>query len=329
MKFSIIVPLYFYDKYVELMFDSLLCQTFTKFEVVIVGNGISNDEFDNICIEIKSKFSNSEIQLKLFYNTEKGANSSRQFGFERSSGDYVFFLDSDDQFSDKNVLHEINEITKDNNVDVVSVNLQHARFKGNELSFQEIVYNFIQKKEFLALEKDKRTILKNFGTNICARFIKKELLKDIHFLTLPYCQDWNVSSKLFFNAKTFYFYQKPCYVWVFRENSISKIDSMSLEKHLNSFNSILDIITYYKKNDIKDKYRFFVNDRIVKFCFQYIGRSSFFDIEEGFKRSNELIKNEVKFSKAFFNNKRIIIMYAMIRFSFLYKLYFKNSKKLN
>lgn len=329
MRFSIIVPVYFYDYHVESMFNSLIFQTFKDFEVIIVVNGISYDEYEKISFIIKSKFFNSDIKFKIYFNIEKGANSSRQFGFNNSIGDYVFFLDCDDQLSDKSVLSEINEITINNNIDVLSINIQHARFNGRELCLDEAVYDYKKENNFLTLKNDKRTVLKNYGTNICARFIKKELLKDIHFLTLPYCQDWNVSSKLFFNAKSFYFYQKPCYLWVFRENSISKIDSMSLEKHLNSFDSILDVITYYKKNDTKDQYRFFINDRIVKFCFQYIGRSSFFDINEGFKRSNELIKNEVKFSKDFFNNRRIIIMYAMIRFNFLYNLYFKNSKKLN
>lgn len=310
------------------MIDSLIRQTFINFEVIIVGNGLSNKDFDFISTKIKSKFFNSEIQLKFFYNVEKGANNSRQFGYEKSSGDYIFFLDSDDQLSDSNVLKEIDEITKDYNIDIVSVNLQHAHLTGNDFQLNEIVYEFVKKDEILFLEKDKITVLKNYGTNICGRFIKKELLKDIHFLNLPYCQDWNVSSKLFFNARTFYFYQKPCYLWVFRENSISKIQSMSVEKHLNSFNSIINVISFFKKRDTADYYRFFVNDRIIRFCFQYIGRSSFFDIREGFKRANELIRKEVKFNRSFFNNTRIVMMYIMIRFPFLYKLYFKNSKKL-
>lgn len=329
MKFSIIVPVYFYDKFVELMFLSLEKQTFKNFEIVVVGNGISSEEFIEIGKSIKDVFSNSIINLKLIHTNLKGANSSRQFGYENSVGEYVFFLDSDDQLSDENVLDEINQLILTNEIDIISVNLQHANLRNNEVQLNKVVYDFLTKNEILHIDSHKDIILSNYGTNICARFIKRDLLSNILFLKLPYCQDWNVSSKLFLKARIFYFYQKPCYLWVFRENSISKIESMSLEKHLDSFNSIIDILEFYKKNDRNDDYRYFVNDRLVKFCFQYVGRSSYFDINEGFSRSKSLFKKELKFKSSFFKNKRIILMYLMIRFSFLYKLYFKFSAKLD
>ena len=311
------------------MFLSLEKQTFKNFEIVVVGNGISSEEFIKIGKSIKFIFSNSTINLKLIHTNLKGANSSRQFGYENSVGEYVFFLDSDDQLSDENVLDEINQLILNNEVDIISVNLQHANLINDEVQLNKVVYYFLVQNEVLHIDTHKDIILSNFGTNICARFIKRQLLSNILFLKLPYCQDWNVSSKLFMRASIFYFYQKPCYLWVFRENSISKIDSMSLEKHLDSFNSIVDILEFYKENDCADDYRYFLNDRLVKFCFQYVGRSSYFDINEGISRTKLLINKELKIESSFLKNKKNILMYLMIRFGFLYKLYFKFSKKLD
>lgn len=320
MKISVIVPIYFYNDYVKEMFISLKNQTYKHFELIVVGNSLSESEFQKIKHQIQD-LNNGEIEIKFVFTTVKGANYSRQLGVKYSTAEYIFFLDCDDQLCDVTVLKEVEGIINKYNIDIITLNIHQVHYENNKLQLDNIVYSFKNEDKPLSIETDKKAILKNYGTNICSKFIKKSLLKDIHFLDLPYCQDWNVSSKLFFKAETFYFMSKPGYYWVHRVNSISQISSMSLEKHLKSFDSILDIIDFYRTRDKLNNYQFFLNDRVIKFCFQYIWRSSFFDLNEGLKRSLKLIQKEIKFDQSFFFNSKIVFMFLMIRFSFLYRLF--------
>jgi glycosyltransferase involved in cell wall biosynthesis len=321
MMISIVIPVYFFNEFVIQMFNSIKYQDFKDYEIIVVGNSISEQEFSKIKFKIDSIFLDIETNLNYIFTSKKGANQSRMLGFENSLGNYVFFMDSDDQFANNKVMSKVNTIIKQYNSDIISINLQHALLKDSNLTPKEIVYNYSGGDKSLVINDDFKIIAENFGTNICARFIKRKLLNNVHFLDLPYCQDWNVSSKIFLKANLFYFISEPSYFWVYRENSISRIDSMSQEKHFLSFNSILDILDFYKINDTNNKYRYFLYDRLIKFCFQYIARSNYFDIKEGFTRSNLLINKEIQFNVDFFRNKRIVIMYLMIKIRILFKFY--------
>lgn len=329
MQVSIIVPLYFYNFYVKEMFVSLSNQSYQNFEIIVVGNGVDEILFNKIKKEIKLFFLETKCEIKFYFTLIKGANPAREFGLKKATGNYVFFLDSDDQFCESSSLSKAIKVLEEKKPDILSVNIQRAVFEQDKLKLNSIVYSFLNSDELLSIEFHKEIILNNYGTNICARFIKRELLNNITFLDLPYCQDWNVSSKLFCNTKTFYFMSEPLYIWLFREESVSKVSSMNFDKHYNSFSSIIDVVEYYKNNNISEKFTYFLNDRIIKFCFQYTARSGYFNINEGLIRSNKFIRQEVIFNKYFFKNKRIVFMYIMIKFSFIYKLYFKYWVKLD
>lgn len=329
MKLSIVVPIYFYNHFVENMLYSLLKQNI-HFELIVVGNNMSESEFSNIRNNINQILSEKPIQIIYIYTSKKGANNARMEGYQKSTGEYVFFLDSDDQLANKDVLLDAIQILNKEIPDILSVNLQHALIDEKlNIYPQNIIYDYVKPNQLLTYNDFPEIVTRNYGTNICARFIKRELLEGIHFLDLPYTQDWNVSSKVFSRAKTFYFTSKPSYYWVFRENSISKRKSMTLKTHLDSFNSIIDIVSFYNKEGIRERYKYFINDRIIKYCFSYLGKSTLFDINEGFERSRRFIKEEVIFDRSFFKNKRIVILYMFIMIKPLYRFYLSKKSRLS
>lgn len=323
MKISVIIPIYQFSDFELQMFKSIKNQKFDDYELIIVGNSILHEDFSKIISSIKIIFNNFDISIKYLYTEKKGANYSRMLGYQNAQGEYVFFMDADDQLVHDQVLKNASLIIEKCHPDIISTNIQRAHIVANKLIVTESVSNFINPNKLLNFEDNYKSITKDFNTNICARFINKDLLKDIVFLELPFYQDWNVSSKVFLKAKTFYFINEPAYFWLFRADSISKIKSMTLNMHLESFNSILDVIQFYKNNNISSKQYYFLNARIIEFCFQYIGRSSIFDIEEGFNRSNLLIKNEIKLNLQFLKNRRMILLFLFIKVQPLMRLYLK------
>lgn len=89
MYYSIIVPVYNRPDEVDELLESLTHQTFKQFEVIIVEDGSKND-----CRSVVEKYSGA-LDIHYYYKDNSGPGQSRNYGAERSKGDYLIVLDSD------------------------------------------------------------------------------------------------------------------------------------------------------------------------------------------------------------------------------------------
>ena len=89
MNYSIIVPVYNRPDEVDELLESLTHQTFKQFEFIIVEDGSKND-----CRSVVEKYS-SALDIHYYYKDNSGPGQSRNYGAERSKGDYLIVLDSD------------------------------------------------------------------------------------------------------------------------------------------------------------------------------------------------------------------------------------------
>ena len=90
-KISVIVPVYNVEKYLHECVDSILTQTFTDFELILVDDG-SPDNCPVICDEYASK----DKRIKVIHKENGGGAQSRNVGLDCSRGAYIGFVDSDD-----------------------------------------------------------------------------------------------------------------------------------------------------------------------------------------------------------------------------------------
>ena len=89
MKFSVIMPVYNTEKYVEAAILSVLNQSYTDYELICVNDG-STDGSAHILSAFMDK-------IKIIHNdSNKGPHCVRKVGVQNASGDYILFLDSDD-----------------------------------------------------------------------------------------------------------------------------------------------------------------------------------------------------------------------------------------
>ncbi len=88
---SIIVPVYNVESYLGECLDSILAQTFTDFEVLLIDDG-STDGSSTICDEYASR----DPHIRCFHKENGGHMSARQEGFQKAAGTYIAFVDSDD-----------------------------------------------------------------------------------------------------------------------------------------------------------------------------------------------------------------------------------------
>ena len=87
--FSVVIPLYNKENYIKQTLESVLCQTFQDFEIVVVDDGSTDDG-----VEVVKSLSDDRIIL--YQQPNKGASSARNYGVQVSSSPWVALLDADD-----------------------------------------------------------------------------------------------------------------------------------------------------------------------------------------------------------------------------------------
>ncbi len=90
-KISVIVPVYNAEKYLHRCIDSILSQTFTDFELLLIDDG-SKDKSGTICDEYAEK----DSRVKVFHKKNGGVSSARNLGLDNAKGEWICFVDSDD-----------------------------------------------------------------------------------------------------------------------------------------------------------------------------------------------------------------------------------------
>lgn len=115
MKVSVIIPTYNCKEYIKKAIDSALSQTYKDIEIIVIDDASEDGTYDFILNEYLQKIKDGILKI---YKNEKNRERSysRNFGFEKSSGDYIFFLDADDEWKENYIQESVNEFK---NFDVV------------------------------------------------------------------------------------------------------------------------------------------------------------------------------------------------------------------
>lgn len=147
---SVIVPVYNVGKYLGRCIDSILAQTFTDFELILVDDG-STDDSGKICDE----YAKHDSRIKVIHQENGGVSSARNRGLDECKGRWIAFIDSDD-WVDSNYLEtllkgveegyeisraEVEEITE-KGVRKLSFIQEDVRVRGKE--FEEYIYKFLR-----------------------------------------------------------------------------------------------------------------------------------------------------------------------------------------
>lgn len=113
VKVSVIVPIYNVEKYLDRCISSLLDQTYSDLEIILVDDG-SPDKSPEICDNYVLKYSN----VKVVHKANGGLSDARNAGLSVATGDYIMFIDSDD-YAETNMVEKLLEIAILNNSEVV------------------------------------------------------------------------------------------------------------------------------------------------------------------------------------------------------------------
>ena len=180
--FSIIVPAYNNGKYISKCIDSVLQQTFSDLELIVVNDGSTDDT-----LEIIKKFEEQDLRLKVIDKKNGGVSSARNVGLDNINGQYVLFLDSDDWY-ELNYCEELADLLKKNNADIVF----STKFYIEESKIFEAGKNAVN------YPKSVIDLLSKFTYSLTMTCIKSDLLtKDLRFdENLHYYEDGEFLTRL-------------------------------------------------------------------------------------------------------------------------------------
>ena len=118
MDISVIVPVYNVEKYLPKCIDSILAQTFTNFELLLINDG-SKDSSGTICDEYAAK----DSRIRVFHKENGGVSAARNLGLDNAKGEWIAFVDSDD-YIDNDFLKVLIENKKEQGVVICGYTLR-------------------------------------------------------------------------------------------------------------------------------------------------------------------------------------------------------------
>ena len=208
-KISIIVPVYNTAKYLERCVDSIVAQTYTDWELLLIDDG-STDNSGTIC----DSYAASDPRIQAFHKPNGGLTSARNHGLERATGEWITPIDSDD-WVEPEMLAKMLAKAEESDADVVICDL---RFVWHE---QSSVYTSIDWGD------DKTESLNRYiasgWTCLCSSIAKRSLYTD-HNLHSPreitYCEDFHLMVRLCHFAKRVVHIAEPFYNYRQQQASI-------------------------------------------------------------------------------------------------------------
>lgn len=315
VKVSVVIPVYNVEKYLRECVDSVLNQTYTSYEIILVDDG-STDSSGSICDSYLIK----DSRIRVLHKANGGLSSARNAGLEIAVGKYVYFLDSDDYISDQ-TLEKLVEVAEKDSADLVFFDA--VSFADAEDNFK-VSQNYIRKQNY---KTGKGTAVfsemqKNdeFHSAVPLLFIKKDLLEqnDIRFIDGIYYEDMLFTYQVFCCAKVASQNKEAFYHRRYRKNSI--MTSKKNPKHFASFTRVYKEVKGFSESfGIADEA--FAKAYIVRCafnCFNIYEKLSKGDKEKN-KEKIKAISEDILKNNAFGNKALQMRCYGKI-FWVIYKL---------
>ncbi len=248
MLVSVIVPVYKAEKWLHCCVDSILAQTMEDFELLLIDDG-SPDRSGEICDEYAAK----DSRVRVFHKENGGVSSARAKGFTESLGEWIMFVDADDELSKDALEYLLAFISSDVNVVCGNIVFFDSEISSLVISEKDIVVNKISSEEY------KENMFSGIGNvGLCSKLYRKEVLtKDVFNLSREICMGedaigsvriaFNNDKDVVFVSKDIYFYRQhanscihtfktsPQYEQMFYDNLWESVADDCKEKYIHCF----------------------------------------------------------------------------------------------
>lgn len=210
---SVIVPAYNVEKYIKTCLNSLINQTYSNFEIIVINDG-STDQTEKILNEYES---NSKIRI--FSQENGGLSAARNQGLKLANGELVCFIDSDDSVKSDYLEKLAAPFFEDSNIDITVCGYQE-KFENSEIN------HVLKSQKITGAQATKDLLIKQQDFNILAwnKLYRKKLFSNNH-IEYPAGQiheDNLTTYKLFSHAQKVFYISDVLYIYQRTHSEITK-----------------------------------------------------------------------------------------------------------
>lgn len=238
-KLSVIIPVYNTEKYISKCLDSILDQTFSDFEIIII-NDASTDDSQKIIDSYKKR---DQRIISIVNSNNIGPGQTRNLGLKSATGKYITFVDSDD-WIEKEMYKEMVNLIERSGADIVECNACVPN-DNNRIYIKNLISNFNETESVLS--KYITHLYKNeLGIMVWNKIYKTEIIKKNH---IKFIEDKKIFDEdLLFNIEIIRYsnllitINKPFYNYFTRIGSITKtIDTFEFETSISIITKFIEM----------------------------------------------------------------------------------------
>ena len=246
---SVVIPVYQVEKYIGQCLDSVLAQTYTNLDIILVDDGGTDSSVD-ICREYQKQ----DNRIRIISQENGGLSKARNVGVEHAYADLVTFIDSDD-FIHPNMFATMIPYMEEYNLDIISCTSTRKN---------------IVIKEMIGTGKlecyDHRTAvsmgLRDDNVSAWGKIYKKELLEKVQFPVGRVFEDLGTLYKIFNECNKVGWLDYQFYHYIKRENSITQ-RSFRVKPKYDSLYLNHEKISFAKQQDYHDEL-YYIHGEIIK-----------------------------------------------------------------
>lgn len=255
-KISIILPVFNSSLYLKQCIKSVLNQTYTNFELIIINDG-STDQSLEICNE----FHQLDNRIILINQVNKGIASSRNSGLNMVTGEYIYWIDSDDWIDEDTLeilYHNINKYSSD-----IAVCGYTEEFDSYKKVFRDDgTIKILNKSDFferIILDDDIKSYLWD-------KLYKKEIFDNLRFPEQRYFEDYSIFYKIAYKINRIVLINNAKYHYRQHNNSICRVSNP--KKEYDFYLAIREKMDFLSANtelkELNDRYKIMAIKKIFR-----------------------------------------------------------------
>lgn len=263
MKVSIIIPIYNVAPYIEACLQSVFNQTYKDIEIIIIDD-CGTDNSMEIAEKIVSAY-NGEFCIKiLHHNQNKGLSAARNTGIKRATGEYIFFLDSDDTLPNNSIYELIQQAIKYPDVSFVIGGIKTTGYRVYE--YPLLSKEYLNKQETIISDY----LLHKWNEMACNKLISHKFIIEhkLFFLENSFHEDLDFTFRLALLSKSMACCYTNTYNYLTRKGSITT--NKILKNYLDEYNIItnnISLITNLSTTQLSPET---ITNYIINTCYSYI-----------------------------------------------------------
>jgi len=241
-KISIIIPVYNVEKYLKRCIDSVLRQTLSDIEIILVDDG-STDSSGEMC----DNFAKEDTRIKVIHKKNGGLSSARNEGLKYATADLVGFIDSDDWIT-TDMYEYLYNLQQKNDADIVSCNYILAYDYQTKIKKQKIKEFVFRRDEALKNYMKMGVFERINDYSAWKKVYKKKLFSDVEFPIGMLFEDIVTNFRLIQKCSKYVYSTKVCYFYF--QNSVSITRNQYSKKHNDLFKILTQIRNYAYNEDV-------------------------------------------------------------------------------